>query len=387
MSFSTNTLHRYVVVLLAGLWLCTSCIDEFNADLPESDQVYLVVEGSICGQSECEFHLSRSLPLSPTSEDIIGRYITDAKFYVCGSDNSRAAATHVGSGLYKVNLGVLDITQKYWVEIEWEGRAYQSDATQPLTTPDIVDLHFEQPREDQQVDILITPSYAGEGEIRYFQWDYFEHWEIHTPYSTNWEYLPDSDKIVSAPKRLNIGWMQDIYNSPIIGNNIDYVGNEIRNLRLLSLGNKDDRFNWKYCVTIIQRAISVDQYEYMELAQRQSDEMGGLFTPQPSELPTNVHCTDGKSKALGYVGVTLNAVKKRLYIRSTEVGYKLGRIAKVLTDEEVQEMGPDDLTLYGKGFRILNYEPMAGQKTWIERWGVDATAWGASLEKPDWWQD
>lgn len=385
-TFKPYMLPRLIALLLSCLWLCSSCIDEFEADLPASDQQYLVVEGSICGQSDCEFLLSRSLSLNPQTEELLNRKISDAQLSVCGSDNSRIPATQPEAGLYLVTLGTLNSNLEYWIEIEWEGRTYQSTPTTPLNTPDITDLHFEQPREDKQVDILITPAKTNPGDMRYYMWDYQEHWEIHTPYESEWEYFPTQDSIGMAKTRLNIGWCQNLNHPAVIGNNVDFVNNEIRNMRILSLDNMDDRFNWKYCISIKQRAISREQFEYEQLAQRQSDDMGGLFTPQPSELPSNIKCNDGKSKAIGYIGVTLNAVHQRLYITRSDVGYRLSRIAKILTDEEAQEQGPDAILLYNKGFRILNYEEMTGKAQWIERWGIDASTWGASFQKPDFWQ-
>lgn len=387
MSFKSYTLPRLLAMLLATLWLCSSCIDEFDADLPDADLHYLVVQGSICGQSDCEFHLSRSLPLNPSSDDLVGRNITDARLTVCGSDNSRVSATQPQAGLYLVTLGALNSNQEYWIEIEWEGRTYQSSPTRPLSTPTITDLHYEQPRADQQVDILITPATDSQKETQYLQWDYQEHWEIHTPYLSEWDYNVATDKIEPATVYLDKGWMKDLYHPSVIGNNIDFANHEIRNLRLLSLNNLDDRFNVRYCITVRQRAISREQFEYEKLAQRQSDDMGGLFTPQPSELPSNIRCNDGQSKSIGYIGVTLNAEQKRLYIKGKDVGYHTSRIAHILTDEEVSQLGPDAKSLYSKTYRILNYDEMTNAVTWVERWGVDATAWGASLEKPDFWTE
>ncbi len=387
MSFKQYTNPRFIVMLLASLWLCSSCIDEFEADLPASDLQYLVVEGNICGQSDCEFYLSRSLPLNPSTEEILGRKITDARLTVCGSDNSRVSARQTEAGLYMVTLGTLNSNQEYWIEIEWEGRTYQSAPTQPLKTPEITDLHFEQPRDDNMVDILITPSLKGTNELVYLLWDYQETWEIVTPYLSEWDYNPESDKIENAKVLVNRGWCTELNHPSVIGNNSDYANNEIHNLRLISLDNMNNRFNRKYCITVRQRAISREQFEYEQLAQRQSDDMGGLFTPQPSELPSNIRCTDGKYKTIGYIGVSLNAVQQRLFIKSSDVGYRLSRFPKVLTDEEVQQNGPDAIILYNRGFRLLDYDPMAGIIQWIERWGVDATAWGASLEKPDFWPD
>ena len=38
-----------------------------------------------------------------------------------------------------------------------------------------------------------------------------------------------------------------------------------------------------------QRALSKGEFEYYENKVKLSEEMGGLFTPQPSELPTKYH--------------------------------------------------------------------------------------------------
>lgn len=383
-TFKSYTFTRIFAALFFCLGFCCSCIDEFKADLPESDQQYLVVEGSICGQSDCEFYLSRSLSLNPSAEEIIGRNITDARLTVCGSDNSRLPATQSKAGCYLVTLGELNRDLEYWVEIEWEGRTYQSTPTQPLKTPGIADLHFEQPREDKQVDILITPMAENKGEIQYMQWDYQENWEIVTPYQSIWEYDFATGKIALAKVLLNRGWCKDLNHQSIISDNINFTNHEIRNLRLISIDNMDNRFNRRYCVTVRQRAISHEQYEYEKLAQRQSDDMGGLFTPQPSELPSNIKCSDSQYKTIGYIGVTLNAVQQRLFITSTDVGYRLNRIPKILKDEEAAEIGSVE-DILARGYRILDYVEQINQKQWIERWGIDATAWGASLEMPDFW--
>ena len=37
--------------------------------------------------------------------------------------------------------------------------------------------------------------------------------------------------------------------------------------------------------------------------------MGGLFIPQPSELPTNIICNNSDKNVVGYVGVSMNVGK------------------------------------------------------------------------------
>lgn len=55
---------RKMILMLGGmLVLPSSCIDEYEADMASTDLDYLVVAGTICGNSTCTFTLSRSLSL------------------------------------------------------------------------------------------------------------------------------------------------------------------------------------------------------------------------------------------------------------------------------------------------------------------------------------
>ncbi len=374
-----------LAMLFASLWLCCSCIDEYNADLPSSETTYLVVEGYICGNSECQFTLSRSLSLSPTDKEILARMVSDANVSICGSDGTKIRVPLTSSGIYTTHLGALNPETEYWLAVEWTGNTYTSKATKPLQTPGIVEAHYEQPRDDKQVDIFITPAAPKAGETQYFRWSYAEDWEIRTPYHTNWEYNPETDDIEPIKVDYYRGWCKDYSHTSVISNNKDYVNGEIHNLRLLSLDNMDNRFNYLYCASITQRAISLEEYEYERLSQRQNDDMGGLFTPQPSELPSNIYCTEGNGHALGYIGVSLNKELVRVYVRGSKVGWKIKVFPSALTDE--QRGDKSRAVLHQLGYRVSNYIPEMGQDEWIEPYAVDCRMWGATLNKPDFWED
>lgn len=378
--------NHKLALLLSSLLLCCSCIDEFEADLPSTETAYLVVEGSICGESECVFLLSRSLSLSPSPEEIVGYYIADAKVTVCATDGSKFQAAHSGKGQYTVELGKLDHGQQYWLEIEWEGHTFASEPGSPIETKEIVDISYAQPRPDEMVDILITPAAPTDNGVQYFRWDYVEDWEIRTPYLSYWDFDIEQNKVIKAPFLTYRGWCHEARHSAIISSNTDFVNGEIRNLKLYDIENSDSRFNYLYRTTIKQRAISREEYEYELLSKRQTDEMGGLFTPQPSELPTNIHCTDGTRKAIGFVGVSYNEALVKLFIRGDEVGYKLGRIPRGPSEDDLAKMTNSEL--YKQQYRIHEYDELAGQITWIDRWAVDCRVWGADIfAMPEGWPE
>ena len=56
---------KYIVTWICLLWLTIgSCVDKFNAHLPESSTRVLIVEGNIISDSTVVFSLSCSFPLN-----------------------------------------------------------------------------------------------------------------------------------------------------------------------------------------------------------------------------------------------------------------------------------------------------------------------------------
>ena len=46
--------------------------------------------------------------------------------------------------------------------------------------------------------------------------------------------------------------------------------------------------------------------------------MGGLFTPLPSALPTNIHCLTSAKHVIGFVGCSLNTSYYRFFLNGEE---------------------------------------------------------------------
>ena len=111
--------------------------------------------------------------------------------------------------------------------------------------------------------------------------------------------------------------------------------------------------------------------------------MGGLFTPQPSELPTNVTCSDSKRKVIGYVGCNMGVAHHQLYIPEDKVAY-----LDNFRCDSGKEPGPTAKDNYIAGFQIGDY--MAADREVIIEWArhrcVDVRSMGADpTGRPSWW--
>ena len=114
--------------------------------------------------------------------------------------------------------------------------------------------------------------------------------------------------------------------------------------------------------------------------------MSGLFTPQPSELPTNITCDNKNKRVIGYVGVNMNVVKQRLFIPTTEVYYEQDYKCVPRNHESFE--GADYKEIYDQDYQISYYSDLLGAITiqWVNTKCVDCRAFDANPDaKPDFW--
>ena len=403
--------YRTLWTLLVGTLLMTSCIEDFVPDIDEKDEQLLVVEGSIYSNSLCTFYLS-------STQKVGGEYYWDdvglggeygvsslhaprknsfnvykAEVSVKGSDgtsfpceNNPYHGGYVGVA-YQVNVGTLKRGVKYWLQVKLDSLTYESEPQEPLYTPPIERVDFAQERADLQVDILVSTAPSETGEPQYTRWDYEECWEIYTPWTTWVEYDPQTNSIIDLTTLKNHGWATATSESYIIASTESFKDNRLQKYRLYSIDHADNRLQTCYYTRVKEYAISKAEYEYENLRNRQSFDMGGLFTPQPSDLPSNIHCLEEDRRAIGFVGVRGSVATSEMYISKGQVKYTPVRTPYMLREEQVKEKSWRDL--YWEGNQVLSYEPVDQSTQWCPRWCIDCTdrVWQCSLEKPSFWPE
>ena len=303
---------KYIVTWICLLWLTIgSCVDKFNAHLPESSTRVLIVEGNIISDSTVVFSLSCSFPLNV--EGIPQDYNKiDAEVSVVGSDGSCFNGTSLGDGKYQVVIGSLNKDASYSLKIVYEGDIYTSEPQYPLETETIDDVTYEQP--EKYGDISIRFSMRSEDGGCYF-WSYEEDWEVRAVYNPKFRYDPTTDEVVDFDATPYArGWCHNKSAKIIVGNTGTNKDAQLKDKWLYSIKADNNRVFHHYSTLVKQRKISRGEYEYYQEKIKINEEMGGLFIPQPSELPTNITCNNSDKNVVGYVGVSMNVAKYSLAI-------------------------------------------------------------------------
>jgi len=378
------------IIILFGLLCITinGCIDEFNAKASKDQSELLVINGNIISDSTVVFSLSRTFSLNEDTIPEDYNQIT-ATVAVVGSDGSRIQGTSMGDGKYQIAIGTLDKQVRYGIEIAYEGDVYASEPQQPIETTEIDDLTFNQPEEYGDIHICLSTHASSTTEPLYYVWSYEEDWEIRTVWYSIWVYDPETEGVITYEKAPYAqGWTHHDSNKIIIGSTESYKENQIKDKSIYSFGSSDIRGSFYYSTLLKQRNISKEEFEYYQYKAKLSEEMGGLFTPQPSELPTNISCSNAEKRAIGYVGVNMNIRQRRLYISTEEIQYEHPYNCGSYEQEDESTIGAYR-TMYEKGLNIADYPPPRtdGIYKWAKRECVDYRALGGTPNKPSFWPE
>ncbi len=399
---------NFLFVAAAMLLTLSGCIEEFEADIPVEESEVLVVEGTIYSGHQSTFTLSRTQPVNTSHPS--PQMVTGAMVSVRGSDGSVFTAQEATDGNYSCWIDNLNPDVEYCLHIETDGEVYESEPQKPLRSEKIADVRGVQYTPESNIDIVITPDIPfNPDEAHYYSWTYDETWEIHPALTTriyfdmtdhnmeNWgpAYYDDAHPY-PYPER---GWMDDSCQMTIIGGSSNYEGQHIQSLKIYEIDQSDERISHRYSGLIHQRAISKGEYEY-ELAQREaSTEMGGLFTPQPSALPSNIRCLTSSKRAIGFVGCSLNVSDYRFFLNAEDftTSYRKKDVLNILEFEGEDKNEYKDFILECRNLALqgmilcvwkderekIDGKLITGWAQYLNQFDVRLN--GAYIEEPDFW--
>lgn len=371
---------------IIGLWgamsfvLLMGCVDKFEADVSELPTEGLVIEGNIISDSTVVFHLNKKLPLtySKENEDLYDTYLdVDAELYVHGSDGTSWVGHGLGEGQYQVRIGTLKPDVEYHLEVKHEGDVYLSEPQRPVETIEIENLTFSQPDLKGPVNIYLDSQEGSADGSRYYLWYFEEDWEVRAEYVSAVLYNYEQDKVIRYDyPPVAQGWCYYGTDQIVLGSTESNVMNKIVGKSIHSIKNTDRRLSVLYSIRVYQRTLTRQEYEYYQERVKLNKEMGGLFTPLPSEFPTNITCSNSSRKVIGYVGCNMGVTQRQLYISTDEVAYvnkydcKFGEAPEGTYREK-----------YAAGFQICD-----DSFIWAKGECVDVTWLNADpLGRPDWW--
>ena len=311
-------MKKRISLLLTILTAFISCIEEYKiSDEVSTDyQSELVIQGRILSGESSTFYISRTLPFG--SENGMDYKIENAEITIIGKNGfkSEPATYDRQKEQYTIDTMNLPANTQYAVNILLEDTVYQSDFQELQTSPEIDAITYKENNDGISIHVS---THDKEDGSRAFMWTYEEDWEFHS----------DIDFVHSSGKFL---YNNDIY--PIVGMENPYLycwghqksgnihiystenlkENAVKEHELLQIPINDIRIYYIYSILVNQWVLNNEAYNYYKTLKLYSENMGGLFSPIPTEIDGNIKCISNPSvKVKGYV-IAATIVEKRIFI-------------------------------------------------------------------------
>lgn len=375
--------------------LLMGCIEEYTPDIKEQRTGILVIEGTISGQTEVVFYLSRTVALDSvaTSSPERGAEVR----ILCDDGTASVRATETEAGKYVIPYGALDNHKMYCAEIKTGGKTYQSEFMFPVQTPPIDTLYWYKENRTAPVDIFLS-THDPSNQAKYYMWTFVEDWEFHAKYETTHYAVAIASqqleyrKYEEQPNPYYYCWVQQPSTQIMVQSTDELSESKIVDYPIHTFACTDPRIQNLYCITVQQKALQEQTYLYYKNKQKLLEEMGTIFSPLPSELKGNIVCLENPDEpVVGFIDVS-EITLKRLFIDNNLEG--------IYYDEEYDYCGlytyeeltrgisppPTRYDVYNQGYRyvILPEDTSAQNGLWAHRECVDCTVTGTK-KKPDFW--
>ncbi|HWD90131.1 MAG TPA: DUF4249 domain-containing protein [Mucilaginibacter sp.] len=300
-----------IIIVALGWW---GCKQVYNPHPIATATNYLVVEGAInTGTDSTLIHLSRTAPVSSKGSVVpeLGAVVT-----IIGDGGASYPCIETGNGYYTA-AGLNAASGNFGLKINTrDGKLYQSDLVAAKNSPPIDSVYYRIQGNGLEI---YADSHDPANNTKYYRWDYVGTYEFHSAFDSKL-YLQTVpvDSVMPRPlaNQIYICWRNDISSTILVNSSAKLATDIITQNPIQFLPSTAEELENRYSILVKQYALTADAYNYYTQLKRNTEQLGGVFDPQPSQLTGNIHCISNPGEpVLGYITAG-SAAESRIYINN-----------------------------------------------------------------------
>ena len=294
-----------LVLGLAGL--LSGCVDPYAPPVLTAPQSYLVVDGFINLQGRTTVRLTRTRNLSDNTG---APAEAGASVAVQDEAGARYPLVEQAAGTYASPALTLPAGRRYQLRLRTAaGREYASDLVAAKVSPAIDDVAWAVEPAGIQISV---DTHDAANDTRYYRWSFEETWEFYSAYQSSYEYV--NGRIVPRTENINHCWHEETSHAIILHTTKQLSQDVVTKFPLTRLATTSERLGVRYSILVQQHAQTQEEFTYWDNLRKNSENLGTLFDPLPSQISGNVHSLSEASElVLGYVGAG-SVTERRLFI-------------------------------------------------------------------------
>jgi hypothetical protein len=293
----------WLMLLITG-----SCIEPYLPPPIQSPSGFLVVDGFLnSGREASMIILSRTQNLADTLNPLAE---TGARISVESEHQGSFLFTEVGNGLYTLPALNVSAGERFRLNIiTTNGREYESEYVAVKATPAIDSISWKVEGAGVQV---YTNTHDTQNNTWYYRWSFEETWQYTSAFESTYDFV--NRQLVPRTEDIYHCWRTQPSTNIIIGSSTRLTQDIIKEFPLQFLPADSEKLGIRYSILVRQYALSKEAYEYLQKLEKNTENLGTLFDPQPSQLTGNIRSvSDPQEVVIGYFDV-LAEQQKRIFI-------------------------------------------------------------------------
>ena len=310
--------REYLISIVAVTVLMAACRKPYNPPAIASPGSYLVVEGVInAGADSTTIKLSRTVNLS---SQITNNPVNSAVVAVQSDQNISYPLVQTAPGTYACAGLNLNSSHQYRLSINTGSEQYLSDYVPVLNSPPIDTVGFT--INSGGINIY-NNTHDPSNTVKYYRWDYQETWLYHPVYQSL--YYWDVDTVL-ARTTLQQQQVYDCYptessSNIVLGSSAKLSQDVIVNNPITSVASTSMKLAWEYSILVRQYALTGQAYNFWQILENNTENLGSIFDAQPSQVPGNIHSVNNAAEpVMGYISVG-SVAAKRIFIKNSQIPY------------------------------------------------------------------
>lgn len=402
-----RSLTKHILTFASAMLAAVSCIYDFNPEF-EGQSGHMVIDGDILIGDITTITINSTQKLIPDPNKYgEGRYETYGyTVKVIDSDGNETVGSIAGPNLncpedhFEIDTRFLDPSGKYKLEVISDGGilmfsnpvVYSTPWLEPLKAQKIDSLSWALSENGRNLEFRVSSS--GESGSPYVKWVGREAWEYISPLQAYCYYLPTKNIMCEYQDGENSHYCWNNGNVPdvMVADVSETSDGSIVDYRVYSYPRESVKISYLYRVDMIQEALTEEAYKYWKTTSRNTGEIGGLFSSQPSEIRGNiVNEKNPEQQVIGFISASVVS-KCRFYFDNN--GRRIGTYHVDVPEVSVVNFA-DWRRYYDMGYRpfcIHEIELPGGDIVtdpniydWYPRRCIDCTTAGGSKSKPSDW--
>ena len=292
-------MHRLFSLFLLGgasIWL-SGCVEPYVPAVVDAPTSALVVDGFINGNGRTRIKLSRTTSIATTTAPPTEK---GAKLFIVDNTGQRYALTEKASGSYQSDSLLLNPSRQYQLRISTLANTTYESALVPLkVTPTIDKLKWQ--IDGSELHVLLS-AHDPSQQAQYYRWGLVETWEFNAAFKSYLEFDYAKQIIVGRTTPIYTCWRTERPSTIKQTSTAQLSQDVLVDYNILTLSTHAERLKIRYSVLVNQWAETPEEFAYNELLRKNTEAIGTVNDPLPTQLTGNVHRVDNASEpVLGFV--------------------------------------------------------------------------------------